>query len=207
MSRDILQDEAKQPMAARKNCPTYDYILIDDPATEIEGYTAFGDSYAAGLGTGTTSTDSCRVGENNYGKLLHKSWNNDKIPFESKVCSGDTLIGLNRQIDGWNVKHQNESNVGTVSIGGNDVGFSDLVWYCIITPNTARWGSTNRANCVDAEKKARSLMQDKSGNGLQAKLKAAYIRIMQRSYRSVSNHSIQRVASIYSHPGRTSNFT
>ena len=34
------------------------------------GYVAFGDSYAAGMGTGVTSDDPCRVGSNNFAKLL-----------------------------------------------------------------------------------------------------------------------------------------
>ena len=58
-----------------------------------------------------------------------------------------------------------------LTVGGNDVGFSDLVYYCVITPNTAHLPSTNRQYCLDAENKAINYMDDSSGNGLRAKLK------------------------------------
>lgn len=79
----------------------------------IDGYVQFGDSYAAGMGTGTTTSDKCRVGSNNYGKLLYRWFNNGNIPFESRVCSGDTLSGVNNQINAWS--SSNVPNVGTIS--------------------------------------------------------------------------------------------
>ncbi|KAH3948791.1 hypothetical protein HBI56_121730 [Parastagonospora nodorum] len=171
-----------EALYARADCPIYDDTIFDDPRQEIVGYVHFGDSYGAGMGTGTTSGDACRVGENNFGDLLYKSWNDKGIPYERKVCSGDTIKGLNRQIDEW--VDSNGTNVGTVSIGGNDVGFSDLVYDCIITPNTARWGSTMRALCTDVEKKARDMMSDQGSDGMKSKLKAAYRRILKKSGRS-----------------------
>ncbi|KAH7380166.1 SGNH hydrolase-type esterase domain-containing protein [Pyrenochaeta sp. MPI-SDFR-AT-0127] len=177
------RNEPKQALNVRASCPVYDdYIAFDDSREEIVGYVHFGDSYGAGMGTGTTTTDGCRVGENNYGKLLHNSWKDGSIPFENKVCSGDTTKGLNRQIDEW--KDPKKANIGTVSMGGNDLGFSDLVYYCIITPNTARLGSTNRKNCLDAEKKAQEKMNDQGADGMKAKLKAAYLRILEKAGRS-----------------------
>jgi hypothetical protein len=106
------------------------------------GYVAFGDSYAAGMGTGKTTTDSCRVGEYNIGDLLNKWTNNPGIDFQRKICSGDTLVGLNRQIDEW--ENPTRADVATISTGGNDVGFSDLVINCVITPYTWKLGSTMR---------------------------------------------------------------
>jgi lysophospholipase L1-like esterase len=185
-SRIKRRDDQKKALAARAECPNYvDYVIFDDPSAQIVGYVHFGDSYAAGMGTGATSGDGCRIGENNYGELLHKSWNDDSILFESRVCSGDTTKGLHRQIDDW--KAPLKTNVGSVSIGGNDIGFADLAYHCVLTPNTAHFGGTNRKHCLDAEKKARDIMQDQGENGLKAKLKAAYLRILEKSYRSV-NH-------------------
>ncbi|CAO2648048.1 Nn.00g089700.m01.CDS01 [Neocucurbitaria sp. VM-36] len=135
LRRHRRSDERKA-LAARYECPLYDdYIVFDGNGEEIVGYVHFGDSYGAGMGTGSTSGDACRVGENNFGELLYKSWGDNSISFETKVCSGDTTKGLNRQIEEW--KDPAKANVGTVSIGGNDVGFIDLVRYCILTPNTA----------------------------------------------------------------------
>ncbi|KAF2268066.1 SGNH hydrolase [Lojkania enalia] len=174
--------DVREIVEARAECPIYDdYIQWDEEVADIEGYVHFGDSYGAGMGTGTTTGDGCRVGQNNFGDLLYRWLDDDSIPFEKKVCSGDTTKGLNRQIDEWS--DPGKATVGTVSIGGNDVGFSDLVWYCVITPNTARLGSTNRANCVEAENKARDMMKDEGENGIKAKLKAAYKKILDKSAR------------------------
>ncbi|KAF3920067.1 hypothetical protein AA313_de0200233 [Arthrobotrys entomopaga] len=176
----------KRAVARRSDiCPLVDdYILWDgadpdDTSIAITGYVHFGDSYASGMGTGETSTDSCRVGSNNYGDLLYQWLNDNSISYERHSCSGDTTDGLNNQIQKWN--NAAVSSVGTVTIGGNDLGFSDLVYYCVITPNTARLGSTNRANCVDAENKARAHMTDSSDQGLQAKFTAAYLNILNKA--------------------------
>ena len=148
------------------------------------GYVAFGDSFAAGMGTGTTSTDPCRIGSNNFGALLDAWTNNDAVAFQQKACSGDTTIGLNRQIDEWTDPQQ--ADVATVSMGGNDLKFSDLAWWCILTPTTWRLPATNKRYCNKAMDAAMKLMSDTSADGLTEKLKAAYARILEKSGRSVS---------------------
>ena len=52
-----------------------DYLVIDgdENAISVTGYVHFGDSYASGMGTGTTSSDSCRVGSNNCKPLQFRS--------------------------------------------------------------------------------------------------------------------------------------
>ncbi|KAK6065946.1 esterase family protein [Seiridium cupressi] len=159
-----------------------DYIAWDgdgDDAVAIGGYVHFGDSYAAGMGTGTTSTDKCRVGSNNYGTLLYQSFADSTIPFQSTACSGDTLTGLASQISSWSTS--DVSTVGTVSIGGNDVGFSDMAYYCLLTPNTVYLGSQNRAYCTDAKTKAYNMMSDTSESGLRYKLTQAYISTLNKA--------------------------
>ena len=140
------------------------------------------------MGTGTTSTDKCRVGSNNFGRLLH-TWiigTDPSITYFEKVCSGDTLTGVAQQIAAWDTA--SAASIATLSVGGNDVFFSDLVWNCVITPNTARLGSTNRANCVATEEKAMEYMNDNTDSGLQYKLKEAYISILEKSGQSVRPH-------------------
>jgi len=90
-----------------------------------KGYVAFGDSYAASIGTGTTEGGGCRRGENSYPKQLAALPAND-IDFQNLPCSGavvgDILQGSpNSQIDAW-INPQN-ADIGTLSIGGNDIGF------------------------------------------------------------------------------------
>lgn len=183
-SRLFRRATSNNAPAPRDQCQNFDdYIVIDGDSYGITGYVHFGDSYATGMGTGTTSGDTYRVGSNNFGNLLHKSFGNDNIPYQRKACSGDTTKGLNRQIDEW--KDPARASIGTVSIGGNNIGFTDLVWYCILTPNTGHSSDATRARCLEAEKKARDMIRDDGENGIKAKLIAAYLRILQKSGRSV----------------------
>lgn len=71
------------------------------------------------------------------------------------------MDGLNHQIDKWD--NMDQATIGTVTIGGNDLGFTDLAYYCVITPNTFSLGSTNRKNCVEAEQKANAGLLDLQG--------------------------------------------
>ena len=152
------------------------------------GYVAFGDSYAAGMGTGVTSGDSCRVGSNNFGRLLNTWTSNPNVEYQELVCSGDTTVGLNRQIDAW--ANPGNADLATVSMGGNDLEFSDLLWYCVLTPNPL--AIDNPRNCDNTKDMARNLMSDETENGLAAKLQAAYTKVMQKSGRDVSNASLPK---------------
>lgn len=107
--------------------PEYIPLDVDDP---IGSYVHFGDSYGAGMGTGTTSRDRCRVGSNNFGRLLYSYMNDASISYDGRVCSGDTLTGLSKQIDNWS--NAGDASIGTLSVGGNDVGFRNLVYYFVI---------------------------------------------------------------------------
>jgi hypothetical protein len=181
--RNLAKRGGAANIAARAaSCASDDDILVIDVTTpaplKISGYVHFGDSYAAGMGTASTSWGGCRVGGNNYGQLLYKFMGDSSISLQFFACSGDTLDGLNSQVDSWKA---NGETVGTVTIGGNDLNFSDLVYYCVITPNTATLGSTNRANCENVENAARQLLQDNSASGLRAKLAAAYKKIIDKA--------------------------
>lgn len=136
------------------------------------------------MGTGTTSTDKCRVGSNNFGDLLNRWTGDPNVDFQRKVCSGDTTVGLNRQINEWS--NPGKADLATISVSGNDLFFSDLVWYCIITPNLSRLGSTNRKRCVETKAKARQVLNDQGDSSLKAKFKSAYKKILDKSGRNVS---------------------
>lgn len=69
-----------------------------------QGYTAFGDSYAAGIGTGDTSTWICRNGRFSYPDLIASTV--QAIDFQNLACSGATVQnilsgGANSQVDAW----------------------------------------------------------------------------------------------------------
>ena len=68
------------------------------------GYTAFGDSYAAGIGTGNASSWGCRQGRFSYPDLIASTVAD--IDFQNLACSGATVQnilsgGTNSQIDSW----------------------------------------------------------------------------------------------------------
>ena len=74
------------------------------PSPIKNGYTAFGDSYAAGIGTGNTSSWGCRQGRFSYPDLIASSA--PDIDFQNLACSGATIqnvlsSGINSQIDAW----------------------------------------------------------------------------------------------------------
>lgn len=77
----------------------------------------------------------CRVGSNNFGKLLNQYTNNSNVVYQDLVCSGDTTTGLARQIDEWRKKDPSKFNLTTVSIGGNDIQFSNFVRNCVVAIN------------------------------------------------------------------------
>ncbi|KAH2885834.1 hypothetical protein KXV75_005912 [Aspergillus fumigatus] len=160
-------------LSARAGCVRHDDVMFDQGSGfEISGLVSFGDSFAAGMGTATTTRDRCRVGGNNYGDLIHQHLGDDRISIEKKVCSGDTTTGLRRQIDEWT--GASRANMATLTMGGNDLGFSNIVWYCVITPISKPFGPSNPENCAAAKDKARALMNDQGESGLRYKLKTLY---------------------------------
>ncbi|KAJ5951187.1 uncharacterized protein N7479_009600 [Penicillium vulpinum] len=169
---------------ADSGCVRHDDIMFDEGCGfEISGIVSFGDSFAAGMGTDPeTTTDKCRVGGHNYGGLIHQHVGDDSVSIEKKVCSGDTTTGLQRQIGEW--ASASSANLATLTMGGNDLGFSNIVWYCVITPWVGRLGSTNRKNCIDAEDKARALMNDQGESGLRYKLSTLYRSILDKAEQS-----------------------
>lgn len=99
-----------------------------------KGYVAFGDSYAAGIGTGTTSMDGCRRGEFSYPKQI-ASYSPSDIDFQNLPCSGAKLEhvlsgGPSSQIDAWT--NPGNADIATLTIGGNDLGFYNILTACVI---------------------------------------------------------------------------
>ncbi|PYI12923.1 mutanase [Aspergillus violaceofuscus CBS 115571] len=165
--------------AATSGCVQYNPLMFDQgSAFEISGLVSFGDSFAAGMGTGVTTSDNCRVGQFNYGDLIYQQLQDNSVSMERKVCSGDTTTGLARQIQEWN--SQSSANLATLTIGGNDLGFTDIVWNCILTPATWHFGSTYRQWCIENEDKARALMNDQGETGLRYKLRTLYKQILEK---------------------------
>ncbi|KFX87170.1 hypothetical protein V490_08483 [Pseudogymnoascus sp. VKM F-3557] len=169
---------AKRGMRSRDSCPVDSDALIIDGDAYIKSYVHFGDSYGAGMGTGTTSGDAYRVGSNNFGRLLHNWMNEGNTEYVEKVCSGDTLEGLAGKISSWD--NPADASIATLSIGGNDIGFGSLVEKCVVQA----WGGKAedlRKECEGFEQTARNYMSDMTSSGLRFKLKEAYLSIIRKA--------------------------
>lgn len=134
------------------------------------------------MGTGVTGTGHCRIGTANVGDLINAQ-NPTGIDYQRKMCSGDTTTGFNRQIDEW--ENPENADIATVTMGGNDLGFSDIVTNCVLVPSY-HWASTYSKRCKAAKEKANRILEDDSEDGIGPKLAAAYKRIVEKSTRDVS---------------------
>ncbi|HEX2145617.1 MAG TPA: SGNH/GDSL hydrolase family protein [Glycomyces sp.] len=92
-------------------------------------YAALGDSYSSGTGAGSYFDEECLRSEMAYPRLLANALGAD---FEFAACSGATTADLlAKQLDPLDV----ETDLVTVTIGGNDIGWAEAVKACI-TPLT-----------------------------------------------------------------------
>ncbi len=123
------------------------------------GYVAFGDSYSAGIGTGFDGKeDPCRLGQGAYPALIAADLAehavpvppiartgpdggggaNDSVAFQWLSCTGSTTDdllagGASSQIDDFNRSSGGGAgtDLATLSIGGNDLGFFDVINACV----------------------------------------------------------------------------
>lgn len=98
-------------------------------ATPAGGYVALGDSYSAGVGADAYIRDSgdCRRSDNAYPVLWNKA--HPAADFAFVACSGATTRDV--LADQLSVLNDTTSLV-TISIGGNDVGFPDIMTTCVL---------------------------------------------------------------------------
>lgn len=129
---------------AERNFPSNDEL-------HAFGFVAFGDSYSAGIGTGLdghtlTSEGPCRRGQHAYPLLIHAdldeaTWSNTTLQWLS--CTGakttDLLSSTSHlsSVEGTDISQVDALNTSlpldfaTLSIGGNDLGFFDVMNACI----------------------------------------------------------------------------
>ncbi|WNI32250.1 SGNH/GDSL hydrolase family protein [Streptomyces sp. ITFR-6] len=97
-------------------------------------YVALGDSYTVGVGTKTYDNpdDACRRGPLSYSRLWaaqHPDYN-----FVEASCSGDSTVEmLANQVP----QLTPDTSLVTVQVGGNDVGFVDVLTNCVLTIDDA----------------------------------------------------------------------
>ncbi|MEU6402673.1 SGNH/GDSL hydrolase family protein [Streptomyces sp. NPDC046985] len=98
------------------------------------GYVALGDSYSSGVGAGSyiSSSGDCKRSTNAYPYL----WNASHSPssFAFNACSGATTDDvLANQLGSLN----SSTTLVSITIGGNDAGFSDVMTTCVLQSDSA----------------------------------------------------------------------
>lgn len=127
-------------------------------------YVSLGDSYSSGVGTGGPySGGNCSRSSTAYPQL----WANSHSPasFTFAACSGArTGDVLSSQVGSL----QSNTTLVTISIGGNDAGFTDVITTCTLNDDTT---------CVNRVNTAKAFVN----NELPAKLDSVYAAIKQHS--------------------------
>ncbi|MFE9722355.1 SGNH/GDSL hydrolase family protein [Streptomyces sp. NPDC005794] len=113
-----------------------------------ENYVALGDSYSSGVGAGSYTSESgdCKRSTNAYPYL----WRNANAPssFAFVACSGATTASVSSgQLGALN----SSTTLVSVTAGGNDVGFADVMQTCVLQ---------SEATCVNRVNTAVSQMQN-----------------------------------------------
>jgi lysophospholipase L1-like esterase len=134
-------------------------------ATAADHYVALGDSYSSGLGAGSyiSSSGSCDRSTNAYSQL----WANSRHPasYVSVACSGATTQDvLNNQISALS----GGTTLVSITIGGNDVGFSSVMETCVLDSDSACLSAINTATA-----QAKSILPGRLANTFAAIRNAA----------------------------------
>ncbi|MBB5907045.1 SGNH/GDSL hydrolase family protein [Actinoalloteichus hymeniacidonis] len=106
-------------------------------------YVALGDSYASGTGIGNYHPDSggCQRSPGAYPELWAAA--NDVSSFTFAACSGAVTDDvLANQLGGLNA----DTDLVSLSIGGNDAGFVEVISTCTLLTTEACQSAVNRAN-------------------------------------------------------------
>ncbi|MCU0257626.1 MAG: SGNH/GDSL hydrolase family protein [Solirubrobacteraceae bacterium] len=101
-------------------------LVLAAPAAQAERYVALGDSYSSGVGTRSyTLSSGCQRGVYAYPYLLSQQRPNTQLTFVA--CGGaKTADVMNNQI----ASVTSTTTIVTITIGGNDAGFSDVIVEC-----------------------------------------------------------------------------
>src|SRR5215218_11263323 len=113
--------------------------VLAPAAVGADRYVALGDSFSSGVGTGSyTLSTSCKRSVYAYPYLLSQQRTNTSLTFVA--CSGATTNDLlGSQISALDTA---PTNIVTVTIGGNDIGFAGLIYQCTVADCSAALDST-----------------------------------------------------------------
>ncbi|MFJ1808591.1 MULTISPECIES: SGNH/GDSL hydrolase family protein [unclassified Streptomyces] len=111
----------------------------------VKHYVALGDSYAAGTGLSPQTDAECKRSSGSYPSWIAETYK--PAVFKDVTCSGATTRSL------WNKQGSSAPQVNaltkdtdlvTVTLGGNDLGFSDVLTTCVLAGLSTREGTPCR---------------------------------------------------------------
>ncbi|UKZ68895.1 uncharacterized protein TrAtP1_009913 [Trichoderma atroviride] len=151
------------------------------PGKHPAGFIALGDSYSAGIGTGlfNGTEDDCRHGYNAYPMLVQGDLNRNHgghgPTFQFLSCTGSTVDDMlagaeHSQIDEFNTTAT--ADFALLSIGGNDLGFFDIMNSCIF-----RFYSFYSGTCESSLQRASEQM---AGTQFENRLRLVIMEILDR---------------------------
>ncbi|KAI0435185.1 SGNH hydrolase [Xylaria sp. FL1042] len=114
--------------------PAFQQLHYDDPNPST-GFVALGDSYSAGIGTSEGGQeDDCRRGDKGHAYPQLIAADRDPTAFQFLSCTGATTSnvmvgGEDSQIDLFNASLP--ADFALLSIGGNDLGFFEVMNACV----------------------------------------------------------------------------
>ena len=110
-------------------------------AASADQYAALGDSFSSGVGTGSYTLDSaCKRSIYAYPYLVSQKRPNTSLTFVA--CSGATTSDLlTKQLSAVT----STTSIVTLTIGGNDIGFANLIYQCTLSDCSSALDTT-RAN-------------------------------------------------------------
>jgi lysophospholipase L1-like esterase len=120
-------------------CTLFGLSTAAAPAVaSADDYVALGDSFSSGVGTGSyTLSSSCRRGVYAYPWLVAQQRPNTSLTFVacSGATTGDVMASQIHSVTP-------DTDIVTVTIGGNDIGFSDLIVQCTLANCSSALDST-----------------------------------------------------------------
>jgi lysophospholipase L1-like esterase len=123
---------------------TWPALVVAAPAGAQSAvqYVALGDSYSAGDGAGSYSSGSCGQSANAYPALWAAA--HHPAGYAAETCDGATTSSV---ISGQLSALSSATTLVSITVGGNDVGFSSVMETCVLLPTSS---------CVSAVDKAES---------------------------------------------------
>ncbi|MEA2315615.1 MAG: hypothetical protein QOI03_2307 [Solirubrobacteraceae bacterium] len=122
-------------------------VLAPAAAAAAQSYVALGDSYSSGVGTRVFYNEECSRSPDAYGPKIAAA---RSYTLSFKACSGATTTDVNGKQLGTLTA---TTNLVTITIGGNDAGFSNVIINCALYYFT----------CGGAISEANSFIQNKLG--------------------------------------------